>query len=205
MTTDDPESETTDYWKTRAEKYEARSRWVEAERDDLAREQGRYLQEWQQMKAERERLLAERDQWKAGTLPGWTRDDVYKDLADKYRELEAERDRLRSQSLDEYAHASPRRQAAEWIAEIKAELEKLLAERNRRREEAEMQGRQDEALFAAYAEADVERERLRGALERVIEELQETSEPSGRGEMDFEQKATNAAAIARQALDRGDR
>jgi hypothetical protein len=42
-----------------------------------------------------ESLEAERDQWKAGTFPGWTRDDVYKELADKYRELEAERDELR--------------------------------------------------------------------------------------------------------------
>lgn len=42
-----------------------------------------------------ESLEAERDQWKAGTFPGWTRDDVYKELAGKYRELEAERDELR--------------------------------------------------------------------------------------------------------------
>ena len=126
---------------------ESRLRYAEAERDDLAGEQGRYLQEWQQMKAERDRLQgmleqaeedlnvylqqtidvkaenaglrdaeaerdwlrerlrdaeravdeleAERDQWKAGTFPGWTRDDVFKRLADKYRELEAERDELR--------------------------------------------------------------------------------------------------------------
>jgi DNA repair exonuclease SbcCD ATPase subunit len=119
---------------------ESRLRDAEAERDDLAGEQGRYLQEWQQMKAERDRLQgmleqaeedlnvylqqtidvkaenarlrdaeaerdrqeryiesleAERHQWKAGTFPGWTRDDVYKELVDKYRELEAERDELR--------------------------------------------------------------------------------------------------------------
>ena len=47
--------------------------------------------------AERDRLLEERDEWKAGTFPGWTRDDVYKDLADKYRELKAERDVLQDE------------------------------------------------------------------------------------------------------------
>lgn len=60
---------------------ESRLRDAEAERD----RQERYI----------ESLEAERHQWKAGTFPGWTRDDVYKELADKYRELEAERDELR--------------------------------------------------------------------------------------------------------------
>jgi hypothetical protein len=48
-----------------------------------------------ELEAERDRLEAEREEWKAGTFSGWTRDDVFKDLADKYRELEAERDELR--------------------------------------------------------------------------------------------------------------
>lgn len=45
-------------------------------------------------------------------------------------------------------------------------------------------------------------DRLRRALERVIEELHETSGLSGlRRRLDFEQKATNAAVIARQVLE----
>jgi chromosome segregation ATPase len=115
---------------------ESRLRDAEAERDDLAGEQGRYLQEWQQMKAERDRLQGMLEQ--------------------------AEED------LNVYLQQT---------IDVKAENARL-------------------------RDAEAEWDRLRDALERVIGELHETSDLSGlRRKLDFEQKAANAAVIARQALE----
>jgi hypothetical protein len=56
-------------------------------------------------------------------------------------------------------------------------------------------------VAASHEELKAENVRLREALERVIEEFHETSDLSGRRKLDFEQKATNAAVIARQAFE----
>lgn len=78
-----------------AERQERYIEALEAERDDLAGEQGRYLQEWQQMKAERDRLQGMLEQAEED-LNVYVQQtiDVNAENA-RLRDAEAERDRLR--------------------------------------------------------------------------------------------------------------
>ena len=151
-----------------------------------------------ELEAERDRLEAEREEWKAGTFPGWTADHVYKDLADKYREVEEERDNAESHRRA----AEAERDAAEAIRQTLEEAFLALeAERDRLRrllDQITGDSSYTDEVIALLDEVD----RLRRALERVIEELHETSGLSGlRRRLDFEQKATNAAIIAHQVLE----
>jgi hypothetical protein len=127
-----------------------------------------------ELQAERDRLEAEREEWKAGTFPGWTADHVYKDLADKYREVKEERDNAESHRRA----AEAERDAAEAIRQtLEGAFLALEAERDGLRrllDQITGDSSYTDEVIALLDEVD----RLRGELERAIAR----QAPEGTGE-----------------------